>query len=429
MYDVLNAYMENGLKLILHKLPGTKTISCGLWVKQGSSYETDEDNGLSHLTEHLLLNPENENSIRYRNLMQEASANGVIYNAATTKEYTCYYLTGLKHTLKWCLSALACVAMENREFTDDFFENEKKIVLQEARGFYSSFQQIKERTSQALWGNTGTGKIIMGDMSNITRASQNQVKKIIEDAYVPGNAAVVVVGNIEYPETMRMIEEQFAGWKDKKESTMEYAVEKEPGIYFNQSKGANVVFSVGFRAPSYSSEGRIASELMVNMIGQSGMQSRLSREIRMKRGLAYTLGGFSGFYRNRGSIGFMAVCDKEKITETAKVMMGVLRETRERGFTEEEVNRAKRTVETGLLLSVDNITDHLRNIGRCCVMEKDFFIEKEIREIRELEREEIEKVTTDILQEDNMALAVIGDCNAEELVEQIVLDRKEVFHE
>ena len=60
MYDVLNAYLENGLKIVLHKVPEAKTISCGLWVKQGSTYETDENNGLSHLTEHLLINPENE---------------------------------------------------------------------------------------------------------------------------------------------------------------------------------------------------------------------------------------------------------------------------------------------------------------------------------------------------------------------------------
>ena len=53
MYDLVNAYLENGLRIVLHKIAGTKTAACGLWVKQGSSYETDENNGLSHLTEHL----------------------------------------------------------------------------------------------------------------------------------------------------------------------------------------------------------------------------------------------------------------------------------------------------------------------------------------------------------------------------------------
>lgn len=58
MYDVLNAYLENGVKVILHKIPNVKTMSCGLWIRQGSVYETDENNGLSHLIEHLVLNPE-----------------------------------------------------------------------------------------------------------------------------------------------------------------------------------------------------------------------------------------------------------------------------------------------------------------------------------------------------------------------------------
>ncbi len=53
----------------------------------------------------------------------------------------------------------------------------KKVVLQEATGFYSSFQQIKERTGQALWGNMGTGKIIMGNMNNIREATPEQIKR------------------------------------------------------------------------------------------------------------------------------------------------------------------------------------------------------------------------------------------------------------
>lgn len=70
MYDVLNAYLENGLKVILHKIPGVKTMACGLWIRQGSVYETDENNGLSHLVEHLLLNPKDVNNSEYRQLME-----------------------------------------------------------------------------------------------------------------------------------------------------------------------------------------------------------------------------------------------------------------------------------------------------------------------------------------------------------------------
>lgn len=421
MYDALNAYLENGLKIILHRIPATKTISCGLWINQGSSYETNDNNGLSHLTEHLVLNPDNVNSKKFQQLMSEVAASGVVYNAATTKEYTCFHFTGLSKTLSICLKALACVAKENHEYTDELFENEKKVVLQEATGFYSSFQQIKERTSQAIWGNTGTGKIIMGDMKVIAGASQEQITNIITDSYVPGNSFLVVIGEVDYASTLTMIDEMFSDWQDRKIRTKEYPIESTPGIYINQSKGQNMVFSVGFKAPSYSDKKRLAAEIAVRMLGQSGLQSRMAQEIRMKRGLSYNFGAFSSFFKKRGTIGFMAVCDKEKSLELVKVLMNVLVQAKEKGFSYEEIEKEKKIMETAMLLSVDNITDHLRCIGRCSVMERNFYVENEIRDIREVEKEEIENVINDILQGDNMGIAAIGQCDVDKLLEAVVL--------
>ena len=419
MYDVLNAYLENGLKVILHKIPGVKTMACGLWIRQGSVYETDENNGLSHLVEHLLLNPKDVNNSEYRQLMERVSGEGVIYNAATTKEYTCYHFTGMESALPLCLSSLACIAKDNRDFLDEYFENEKNVVIQEATSFYSSYQQIKERTSQAIWGNRGTGKIIMGDMKNITKACKEEVLDIIANAYVPENATVIVVGNIDYQRTLVMIEDRFGTWIDKRSNVSEIPVENVPGVYLNKGSGNSAVVSIGFRAPAYCAVERPAVDMVVKMLGNSGMQSRIVQEVRIKRGLSYTLGGFSSFYKNRGTIGFMSVCDKAKVTEVAKVMMDVLINAKEKGFTEEEIQREKNIMETGVLLAVDNISEHLRYIGKCSSMDKNFYIENEVRAIRSIEKEDIEQVTSEILQECNMGLAAIGECDVDALLDTV----------
>lgn len=141
VYDVLNAYLENGLKIVIHKISEVKTVACGLWIKLGSSYETDDNNGLSHLAEHLLMNQNDVENEEYKRIISDITDNGVYYNAATTKEYTCYYFTGLKSTIDDSLNALSQIAMKNREFNEDAFENEKKVVLQEAVSFYSSFNK------------------------------------------------------------------------------------------------------------------------------------------------------------------------------------------------------------------------------------------------------------------------------------------------
>lgn len=419
VYDVLNAYLENGLKIVLHKIPEVKTISCGLWIEQGSRNETEENNGLSHLAEHLVINPENSENLEFRELMKKVSAEGVIYNAATTKEYTCFYFTGLRNTLEGCISCLAHIAMRNRRFSENFFENEKKVVLQEATSFYSSFQQIKERTSQAIWGNVGTGKIIMGDMKNIREARPEQIQKLIEDNYVPENATIVVIGNVDYTQVLEMINRGFGDWEDKQRGAEEELVESLPGVYLNKGSGTNAVISIGFRAPSYRSSYRTAIEMMVRILGQSGMQARIVQEIRMKRGLAYNVGGFSSFYKNRGTLGFMAVCDKDKAIETAKVMMDVFLEVKEKGFTEEEIEREKKIMETATLLSVENITDHLRNIGKCSVMGNSFYIENEVRMIHQVSAEDLKKMIDELLIESNMGVAAIGGCDFDELLDAV----------
>lgn len=421
MYDVLNAYLENGLKIVLHKIPEVKTISCGLWVHQGSSYETDEYNGLSHLTEHLLFNAEDIVNEQYKQLIHEISDNGVMYNAATTKEYTCFYFTGLANTLEKCILALAHIAMKNREFDFENFENEKKVVLQEATGFYSSFQQIKERTSQALWGNMGTGKIIMGNMQNISNAEPEQIHNLITSAYVPENATLVVIGNIDYSNVLEIIEQEFSEWKDTKTTTWERAVDDTPGIYINKGSGTSTALSIGFRSPGYDDQRRLAIEMMVRILGGGGLQSRIIKEIRLKRGLAYTVGGFSSFYRRRGTLGFTVVCDKQKSIEAANAMSEVLVDASNSGFSEEEIAREKRVMETDMLLSVDNITEHLRYVGRCGAMGINFYIENEIRSIQNIKKEDVDRAAKELLAESNMGLAAIGVEDTDKLLEAVHL--------
>lgn len=416
MYDLLNAYLENGLRVILHKIPNVATISCGLWVQQGSCYETDNNNGLSHLIEHLLVNPEDTDNSNYRDIINNIVSEGVYYNAFTTKEYTCYHFTGLKETLPFCLKALADIGMNNRTINIEAFEKERQVVIQEAKGFYSSFQQIKERTSQALWGNTGAGRIIMGDMSVIEKSTIDQVIDLIDDVYVPENSIIVVVGNIDYEKEMKLIEYLFGKWEFHNIDTPKEVVNDEPGLFINNGNNQRSVFSIGFRAPSYGEWNRPMAEMMVRILGQSGMHSRMVQELRVKHGLSYNLGSFGSFYKKRGTLGFTVTCDSNRTVDAAKLLMNVLVEAKEKGFTEVEIEREKKMMETALVLSVDSINEHLKHVGMCAVLGNDFYIENELKNIRRITKSKIDELTSLLLRNDNMGVAAIGSFDTDELL-------------
>ena len=74
-----------------------------------------------------------------------------------------------------------------------------------------------------------------------------------------------------------------------------------------------------------------------------------------------------------------------------------------------------------MILAIDNITEHLKYIGRCSSMDKNFYIENEIRLIRNIQKEYVDRAAKQLLCDLNMGVAVIGSSNAERLLETIAV--------
>lgn len=416
MYDIVNFYLENGLQVVMHRIPYVKTMACGLWIRQGSKDEQDDTNGFSHLIEHLKLNKENTSKPDFKYLLDEIAAEGVTYNAATTKEYTYYYFAGLVNTLEKCILALNYIAT-NDNFDKDFFMNEKKVVKQEISSFYSTFNQIQERTGQALWGDVGIGKIIVGTSDNIDHADLVDVQNIIHNAYTPENSVLAVVGGINYEETLGIIQKYFESWQDIYTDEKEELINNEPGIYYNNKwNGENCVISFGFRTSGFTGKSRYEQEIISNVLGGNNLESRLCKEIRIKRGLAYTVGGFLNNYKNRGNMGFAVVCNNNSLKEVIKIAMNEFGKIRTESLKEEEISRAKKSFETKLLLELDDISAQLKYLGRSFCYKQLFSIENEIRNLKKVKKESLDSTIDQVFLPNNMAVSIIGQVNIDEVI-------------
>ena len=52
---MLISKLNNGIRVVLEKVPFFRSASVGVWVKAGSRYETQQTNGISHFIEHMLF--------------------------------------------------------------------------------------------------------------------------------------------------------------------------------------------------------------------------------------------------------------------------------------------------------------------------------------------------------------------------------------
>src|ERR1700726_2862458 len=125
---ILKDVLPNGLRVISEPMPAVVSATIGIWVENGSRYEHEHQNGVSHFIEHLLFKGTKKRTAAQ--IAEEFDAVGGVLNAFTGKEYTCYYAKVLGADLKMATELLADLFLES-VFDPAEIDRERQVVLQE----------------------------------------------------------------------------------------------------------------------------------------------------------------------------------------------------------------------------------------------------------------------------------------------------------
>ncbi len=120
--------LSNGVRVLTEAMPQMVSATIGIWVENGSRYETPDQNGVSHFIEHLLFKGSKNRTAAQ--IAEQIDAVGGVLNAFTGKEYTCYYAKVLGDDLPMTTELLADIFL-NSLFAPDEIDRERQVVLQE----------------------------------------------------------------------------------------------------------------------------------------------------------------------------------------------------------------------------------------------------------------------------------------------------------
>ncbi|QSX05402.1 insulinase family protein [Sedimentibacter sp. zth1] len=417
MFNVLTSYLDNGLKILLKRIPEQKTISCGVWFNQGSKNEDSTNNGISHLAEHLMFKTKSKNSsLTMQEHIEELLSYGAQYNGATTKDYTCFYIDGLSKYFDKIIETLSYMVINKEEITDDILENEKLIVLREAESYLNSSSQIGERVGQALWGDYSYGQLTIGKIEIIKKITANMLNNLIRTAYVPENATIVIVGNLDYDNALDRIVEYFNKWSDNQSiSTFKGVLENNPGIYVNNKfSGDRSTIGIGFSSYSAKDSRCRYVDILKNILVKPG--SNLFREIREKRGLVYSLNGFTTSLSVIGYTGLAFSANNDLMCEIIKYIIDEISSLKNGNIAEEMLKKMKRIKETSLLYSLESTSAQLMTIGKSAICGSIFLLEEEVRELNKITVDDIRAVASDIFSTEKLCMAVLGNCDIDKII-------------
>ena len=120
--------LDNGIRVALESISYVRSISFGIWVKNGSRNELPQENGVSHYIEHMMF--KGTKSCTARQIAEEMDALGGQINAYTTKEYTCYHTRVLDKHIDRALDVMSDMLLHPL-IAQEEVQKERNVITEE----------------------------------------------------------------------------------------------------------------------------------------------------------------------------------------------------------------------------------------------------------------------------------------------------------
>jgi zinc protease len=201
--------LDNGLKVIVREEHAAPLASVWCWYRVGSKDERPGLTGVSHWVEHM--NFKGTTNIPRDQVKGIIEQYGGSWNGYTWIDQTTYLETASRDALDRMLF-IESERMANSLYHPDDCESERTVIIAELQGGENDPDQLldQELVATAFKAHPYRHPTI-GWLSDLETMTRDDLYSYYRRYYVPNNATLVVVGDVETDDVLRRVERQFGG--------------------------------------------------------------------------------------------------------------------------------------------------------------------------------------------------------------------------
>lgn len=293
----------NGLDIVSMQSAKVPLVTIVLVSKAGARSETRQNNGLTHLWEHMFFKgngrlPDQEAfNAKIREL-------GIVFNGDTSSEIVRYYFTlpsnNLEQGLQFMADAISTPLLDQKEM-----ERERKVVLDEYdRNASQPGFELNNIERILIYGDQEHLRNALGRRKIIEQATREQLLQIKQDVFVPANCALIVSGDFDPATLPTLINKHFASWTTPKDWR---PVDRGPFPEFPKSQeivmthpmAQNAMLQITYKGPraAIEKDDTYAADILISLLNhQSGKfyKKFLDSGFTLNTQLAYHTQGLAG---------------------------------------------------------------------------------------------------------------------------------------
>ncbi len=302
----------------------SKLIILIIYVYTGSIYENVENNGISHLIEHLLMRESKNNS--HEEMRKKFTILGGIYNGVTKRDMTYYYVSCHIDLYKECIDIIHDIVFKPL-FNASTLDNEKQSVIQELYQYHMNNDDVKYNLYEEYFGNSSVYAFpITGTIRSLSSIENSDILEFYRQKY-KYNFLVCSVDESKEKEVRSLIKSKFGIAKDL---VLNSVLKQNPETFtpFNKiivSKDTN--YNVIMTFPGFPRK-NIIDNIHLSFLNfclvESGLSSIFLNELRYKEGLIYSISSSIESYNNTGLLKIFASSYKNNISIISQKIRDVL---------------------------------------------------------------------------------------------------------
>lgn len=403
-YDLTT--LPNGLRVISEPMPSLRSVALGCWIDTGTRDEEASEAGVSHFLEHLLF--KGSEKLSARDVSETFDAIGAQSNAFTSKESTCFWVRLLDQELATGLDVLSEI-IQRPAFRPHEIKAESQVVIEEINMYEDDPNDVTfECFTSAVFAEHALEAPVLGTRESIRGMSRDDIAGYWGRRYGAGSMVVAAAGSVDHEALVDMIGERFGDWWG--EAVGHHLEELMPtprvNVRHRDTEQAHIV--LGGPGLRRADERRWAFEVLNHVMG-TGMSSRLFREVREERGLAYSVYGFKLAYADNGAWGVYVGTTPSQTDTALNVIREELRKVVDEGITPEELERAKGSMRGALALALEDANSRMVRLGRDELAGMPHLsVDERLEKLDAIDLDQVQSVAADLYGADTRVIGAVG---------------------
>lgn len=400
--------LENGISVALEEISYVRSISFGIWIKNGSRNERPEENGVSHYIEHMMFKGTKERTAKQ--IAEQMDALGGQINAYTTKEYTCYHTRVLDEHFERALAVMSDMLLGSL-FAQKDVDKERNVITEEIYMYEDAPEElVHDALQDAIWRDSTLGMPILGTTETIASFTSEKIREYYEKNYHTENIVLSIAGNFEAARILEQLNRFLGEWKAKGEFAPYNTSATYQAAHITREKDIEQVHSV-IAFPGLEREHPMKYALgLFNTIFGGGMSSRLFQKIREEQGLTYSIYSYTTSFSDTGLFSIYAGMNPNQLERVFSLVAKEIEDVKKNPLSSKLIEVTKEQLISNFIIGTESTLNRMNAAGSSLMLRgRVQDTEEVIEKISQVTAEDILAVTQKIFDLEKISWSAVGN--------------------